>query len=372
MTNRPVLLVAVYTVGIIPFVMGKATETPDCSAPLASQDYSMPWHIGGVFILAAFSSIGIFTAIFLGTRKTSSPTVARVLQVFKMFGIGVIAATAWFHLLSEAYTQFSNPCLSAEWSGYGVNFVGVFALGASFAVQLIELFATGYGARSAMTPYNNVVYDDSTVHSSDDSRDSSTVQIDKNVRKNRSELALANAMPSGHSAQLGGGGHGHDHASNLSTIMLECSILFHSIIIGVTLGVTSDTAEFQTLLIAICFHQVFEGMALGSLVAAMKNATFCKYLVLGILYPLVTPLGMAIGIGIHSSFNDRSSTVIVVQGIMDSLSAGVLIYNTYVELLSVEINHNASFRTFSWGFKCVNMAAVYLGAAAMAIVGIWA
>lgn len=38
--------------------------------------------------------------------------------------------------------------------------------------------------------------------------------------------------------------------------MLECSILFHSIIIGVTLGVTSDTAEFQTLLIAICFHQV--------------------------------------------------------------------------------------------------------------------
>lgn len=71
--------------------------------------------------------------------------------------------------------------------------------------------------------------------------------------------------------------------------------------------------------------QVFEGMALGSLVAVMKNATFCKYLVLGILYPLVTPLGMAIGIGIHSSFNDRSSTVIVVQGIMDSLSYAVIV-----------------------------------------------
>lgn len=61
-----------------------------------------------------------------------------------MFGIGVIAATAWCHLLTDAYAQFSNPCLDQSWQGYGANFVGVFALAASFAIQLIELMAVGH------------------------------------------------------------------------------------------------------------------------------------------------------------------------------------------------------------------------------------
>lgn len=37
-----------------------------------------------------------------------------------------------------------------------------------------------------------------------------------------------------------------------------------------------------------------------------------------------------------------------------------------------QINHNRSFRKFSRRFKVVNMVAMYLGAAAMAILAYWA
>jgi hypothetical protein len=44
-------------------------------------------------------------------------------------------------------------------------------------------------------------------------------------------------------------------SQRLQTMVLEGGILTHSVIIGITLGVTSDD-QFTTLLIAICFHQV--------------------------------------------------------------------------------------------------------------------
>ncbi|CEO95855.1 hypothetical protein PBRA_004568 [Plasmodiophora brassicae] len=307
----------------------------------------------------------MFSAITLGTVQ-GNRILAGVLQVFKMFGIGVIAATAWCHLLTDAYTQFSNPCLTPAWAGYGVNFVGVFALIAAFTVQLIELFAVGHRPRTVIRCEN--VNDEHA-----DAVDSAAVQVnDAQDAPERKELSVAKAFPAGHGQDVQLEGHFHEDGSSMSTIILECSILFHSLIIGVTLGVTADTRSFQTLLVAICFHQLFEGMALGSLIANLKHGTLFKYLVLGLVYPLGTPIGIVFGIGVHSSFNDNSDTVILFQGIMDSLAAGVLIYNTYAELISVEINHNKSFRSFSRRFKCVNMTAMYLGAAAMAVLANWA
>lgn len=72
---------------------------------------------------------------------------------------------------------------------------------------------------------------------------------------------------------------------------------------------------------------MFEGLALGALIANLKRGTLFKFLVLGLLYPMVTPIGIAIGIGWHSSYNDNSTAVIVVQGIFDSLSS-VIDHNT--------------------------------------------
>ncbi|KAJ2629435.1 hypothetical protein GGF44_004273, partial [Coemansia sp. RSA 1694] len=146
---------------------------------------------------------------------------------------------------------------------------------------------------------------------------------------------------------ISGPAHGHIHApmfvdseqrrKHLSTYILELGIALHSVIVGMTLAVTGGT-EFKTLLAAISFHQFFEGMALGTRIAELQFAR--RPLVLGLLnalvFALTTPLGQIIGIGIRQSFAPRSPSSLIVMGILDSLSAGILMYSAIVNLLVEE------------------------------------
>ncbi|KAL4421184.1 hypothetical protein ABPG77_010059 [Micractinium sp. CCAP 211/92] len=101
-----------------------------------------------------------------------------------------------------------------------------------------------------------------------------------------------------------------DHASAvIGVYMADAGIMFHSVIIGLTLGVTSGTS-FITLLIAIILHQLFEGLAIGSAaVDAGLGALRCA--ALGVAYSVTTPVGIAIGIGIRASFNANSTTTLL-------------------------------------------------------------
>ncbi|KAJ3349756.1 hypothetical protein HDU83_000293 [Entophlyctis luteolus] len=104
----------------------------------------------------------------------------------------------------------------------------------------------------------------------------------------------------------------------ITTVILELGILFHSMIIGVTLGVTPDDS-FTTLLVAVCFHQMFEGMALGVLLAELDLSRRSKSL-LALMYPLTTPAGIVIGILVRNQYNENASGLVLTQGILDSLS----------------------------------------------------
>ena len=126
------------------------------------------------------------------------------------------------------------------------------------------------------------------------------------------------------------------------------------------------------LVVAVSFHQVFEGMGLGALLAVLPSDNPRKKFIMALLYPLVTPVGMAVGIGIHASFNANDPSTIIVQGAFGSLSAGILFYNVYTELFNAEITQSAAFRKLSVAHQRASFAAMYVGAAAMAIVGIWA
>ncbi len=55
-------------------------------------------------------------------------------------------------------------------------------------------------------------------------------------------------------------------------------------------------------------------------------------MLLCLLYSLTTPTGIAIGIGIRESWNENTSTALITMGVLDSLSAGVLIYAVLVEV----------------------------------------
>ena len=60
----------------------------------------------------------------------------------------------------------------------------------------------------------------------------------------------------------------------IGVFVLELGILFHSVIIGITLSTTewnSGAESFFVLYPAIIFHQLFEGLGLGARLALMPS-----------------------------------------------------------------------------------------------------
>ncbi|KAF9915644.1 high-affinity Zn(2+) transporter zrt1 [Lobosporangium transversale] len=174
-------------------------------------------------------------------------------------------------------------------------------------------------------------------------------------------------------------GHSHVHDLELldgsqrriSTYILEAGIAAHSVIVGISLGVSSGT-EFLGLLAALAFHQFFEGFALGARIADLEfEKTYTHYL-LALVFSLTMPIGAAIGIGISSSYNPYSASTILIEGIFDAISTGILLYMGYVNLLAVEFNMNGEIRKESTKVKSMCFISLWTGVAAMAIIGVYA
>ncbi|KAI8595440.1 Zinc/iron permease [Dissophora ornata] len=174
-------------------------------------------------------------------------------------------------------------------------------------------------------------------------------------------------------------GHSHTHGLELlddsqrkiSTYILEAGVAFHSVIIGVSLGVSSGT-EFMGLLIALAFHQFFEGFALGARIADLQFDRTYIHGLLALIFSLTTPVGAVIGIGISSSYNPTSALSILIEGMFDAISAGILLYMGYVNLLAVEFNMNGDIRKEGPKVKMMCFLALWAGAAVMAAIGCFA
>jgi zinc transporter 1/2/3 len=69
--------------------------------------------------------------------------------------------------------------------------------------------------------------------------------------------------------------------------ILEFGVMLHSLIIGLTLGVTD---EFIVLFVVLIFHQMFEGLGLGSRLSQLELPKHLRWApwVAGILYSLMT------------------------------------------------------------------------------------
>ena len=90
--------------------------------------------------------------------------------------------------------------------------------------------------------------------------------------------------------------------------MLEFGVIFHSVIIGLTLGTAG--AEFSTLYPVIIFHQAFEGMGVGARLSAIpfpRKLRWAPWALCG-AYGLTTPVAIAIALGIRTTYNGSSFT----------------------------------------------------------------
>jgi len=336
-------------------------DEPDCEHEgLDEEEYDLPFHVGAIFIQIGVSSISVFFPAVLGRLKVSmkSPKIALTVEILKFFGTGIIISTAFIHLLPSAFEQFGNPCLTGGWGEYSVGFVGVFAMIAVFAMQLIEFLSL---CKMDQIKARKMVAKDRATSSDH------LVTVEK---------ATSSDDGDSHQHDLSHGGDGHVHGlilegdGGISLYILEFGIALHSVLIGLTLSNTTG-GEFVSLLIALAFHQCFEGLGLGTRIMSHK-LPLLKMLSMCAIYGLATPLGIAIGIGIRYSYNPNSQNAILATGILESLASGILLYNSFVGLLAAEMNQDRSFRAASNRDKAIKFVSMYVGATAMAVVGYWA
>lgn len=173
----------------------------------------------------------------------------------------------------------------------------------------------------------------------------------------------------------------HDHHSHpsstsplsqiISVTILEFGVVFHSVLIGLTLAVDPD---FTVLFVVIVFHQMFEGLGLGTRLAGLslpRSYAWAPY-VGALLYASTTAIGLAAGLGVRSTYNPESATASKVAGVFDAFSSGILLYTGLVELLAHEFLFNKEMRDASTGKVVYASVCVLLGAALMALLGKWA
>lgn len=164
----------------------------------------------------------------------------------------------------------------------------------------------------------------------------------------------------------------HFAAQMTALFILEFGVIFHSIFIGLTLAVTGD--DFVILYIVLVFHQTFEGLGLGARLATAhwpKKKGWLPWS-LGMAYGFTTPIAIAIGLGVRTTFIPGSQTTMVVNGVFDSISAGILIYTGLVELMAHEFMFNQEMRKSSMKMMLFAFGCMCTGAGLMALLGKWA
>jgi zinc transporter 1/2/3 len=158
----------------------------------------------------------------------------------------------------------------------------------------------------------------------------------------------------------------------LQCLLLEAGILFHSVFIGMAVSVATGTS-FVVLLVAISFHQTFEGFALGSRISAIQfPAGSPKPWFMALAYGTTTPIGQAIGLAIHTLYDPASQVGLLTVGFMNAISSGLLLFAGLVELLAEDFLSDESYVTLRGKRRLQACASVVSGAALMALVGAWA
>lgn len=180
--------------------------------------------------------------------------------------------------------------------------------------------------------------------------------------------------------------HGHSHVLPsrddvplaqriVAAVCMEFGVTLHSVFVGLSLGVTEDK-EAKTLIIALVFHQMFEGLATG---ARLADAEFhiSVEMIMAMIFSFSAPVGIAIGTGVVSASKSALSgtNYVMVQAIFNSICGGILVYLAF-SLMLVDFPHDIR-RHCSRGqpyhvIKRIGLfAGLWIGAGVMALIGKW-
>lgn len=330
----------------------------------------------------------------VGKHRKFLGTESNLFFAAKAFAGGVILATGFVHMLPDASRSLTDPCLPKNpWSKF--PFSGFITMMAALVTLLVEFIGTQY-YEGKQEKQSAVVQADSVDFASESGIvpaefKSSSAKVFGEEEGGAMHIVGMHAHAAhhrhSHSHEQGACAvtfrpHSHSHAHALSSDneegskrhvvvsqVLELGIVSHSVIIGLSLGVSQSPCTIRPLVGALSFHQFFEGFALGGCISqAQFKAVHAT--IMACFFAITTPLGIAVGTGISSIYNPNSPRALIIEGVLDSISAGILVYMALVDLvaadfLSKRMSCNLRLQVGSY-------IALFFGAALMSSLALWA
>ncbi|KAG9327230.1 hypothetical protein KVV02_002683 [Mortierella alpina] len=339
----------------------------------AAEGRYVVWHhIVALVVLIVVAGLGCVLPMILRDNQRTRYFV----QCGKYFGAGIVLSVAFVHIMPEALFALTHPCLSKAWTDDYPGYAPLIMMMSGLTMLVIE-----YLASSLVIKVETQNKKDTVAAGSGDALEANNAHAHFNDKHDHvghasSSSSLEN-KPQGlqddcnHAHGLTLLQCGPGVSTKVSTYMLEAGITLHSVFIGISLGVLAGS-EFLAMTIAICFHQFFEGIALGSRIADLTFRRRLMPFFLVALFALITPVGIAIGMGMRTSYKANSVENLIIMGVCNSIACGVLIYTAYVTLLGGDILYSERFRAESRANKASYLVAVWLGAITMAVIALWA
>lgn len=124
--------------------------------------------------------------------------------------------------------------------------------------------------------------------------------------------------------------------SSFRCFILILSLSLHSIFEGIAIGLQSAQSEVLQIAIAILIHKSIIAVSL-SLLLIQSNVKIKWFVLSIVMFALMSPIGIGIGIGVMETQANGSSFV---QAVLEGLAAGTFIYITFLEILPHELNSN--------------------------------
>ncbi|KAG0651398.1 High-affinity zinc transport ZRT1 [Hyphodiscus hymeniophilus] len=327
-------------------------------------------RISALFVILIISSAATFFPV-LAARVRWLRINIYVYLFARYFGAGVIVATAFIHLLDPAYGEIGpQTCvgMTGGWATY--SWVPAIVLISVLLIFLMDFGAERYvehkygmahsvadhpnvealitdhpGSDNGLARNNrNLSLSHNQLHSGDQDENMhaaiSAAQAQKDVSLKNQSLEKEDPEQLSHADSNEEMQERSFRQQIAAFLILEFGVIFHSVIIGLNLGTAGD--EFSTLYPVLVFHQSFEGLGIGARMSAIpfpRRFSWLPWFLCG-SYGLTTPIAIAIGLGLRTTYNSGSYTANVVSGVLDSISAGILIYTGLVELLARDFLFN--------------------------------
>ncbi|CAN1828560.1 Zinc transporter 1 [Linum perenne] len=306
---------------LLPLLVSSECTCDDDDHTSAAGDHDSALHYKIIAICSILTASGIGVTIpIIGRKIPALQPENSLFFLIKAFAAGVILATGFVHILPDAFESLTNPCVKDRvWARF--PFPGLFAMVAAVMTMMIDTFATSYYKRSHFRSMNKALPVVGTA--------SSSGELDHD-----GHLHVHTHATHGHAHGSAFGSENANEVGNRNTMqVLEVGIVVHSVIIGISLGASMSTKTIKPLVAALTFHQFFEGLGLGGCICQAKFksrvvATMVTF------FSLTTPIGIVVGICISRGYSENSQASLLVGGVMNSASAGILIYMALVDLLA--------------------------------------